>query len=56
MRSKNIVNGCRMYPTGSTLVSQIEAYFSPGVVVTVDNSHYRLILKLGKEMQIDHHS
>ena len=23
---------------------------------TIDNSHYRLILKLGKEMQINHHS
>jgi hypothetical protein len=22
----------------------------------IDNSHYRLILKLGKEMQINHHS
>jgi hypothetical protein len=24
--------------------------------VPIDNSHYRLILKLGKEMQINHHS
>ena len=24
--------------------------------VSMDNSHYRLILKLGKEMQINHHS
>jgi hypothetical protein len=23
---------------------------------TIDDSHYRLILKLGKEMQINHHS
>jgi hypothetical protein len=23
---------------------------------TIDNFHYRLILKLGKEMQINHHS
>jgi hypothetical protein len=23
---------------------------------TIDNSHYRLILKLGKEMQINHHN
>jgi hypothetical protein len=22
----------------------------------IDNSHYKLILKLGKEMQINHHS
>ena len=26
------------------------------MVVPIDNSHYRLISKLGKEMQINHHS
>jgi hypothetical protein len=25
-------------------------------ILWIDNSHYRLILKLGKEMQINHHS
>ena len=35
--------------------------FGSGVLMlrfvdTIDNSHYRLILKLGKEMQINHHS
>ena len=32
-------------------IQRIETYR-----VTIDNSHYRLILKLGKEMQINHHS
>ena len=32
--------------------------FSPknSAIDRIDNSHYRLILKLGKEMQINHHS
>jgi hypothetical protein len=29
---------------------------SPRKFPSIDNSHYRLILKLGKEMQINHHS
>jgi hypothetical protein len=28
---------------------------SPVIDRPIDNSHYRLILKLGKEMQINHH-
>jgi hypothetical protein len=26
------------------------------MLVAIDNSHYRLILKLGTEMQVNHHS
>jgi hypothetical protein len=31
-------------------------YINPENFMSIDDSHYRLILKLGKEMQINHHS
>jgi hypothetical protein len=36
----------------------LDLVFNPNsnFVNRIDNSHYRLILKLGKEMQINHHS
>jgi hypothetical protein len=45
-----------MHSTKVSVFSVI--YNSPCLAIaeTVGNSHYRLILKLGKEMQINHHS
>ena len=45
-----------MHSTKVSVFSVI--YNSPCLAIaeTVDNSHYRVILKLGKEMQINHHS
>jgi cholesterol oxidase len=39
----------RIYSIGLTVAGKVSC-------VKTDNSHYRLILKLGKEMQINHHS
>jgi hypothetical protein len=47
--------------TDSPLVARlqwekIENPYIEGHKMEIDNSHYRLILKLGKEMEINHHS
>jgi hypothetical protein len=41
---------CRFHVTFQRAVPKFVAN------LPIDNSHYRLILKLGKEMQINHHS
>jgi hypothetical protein len=43
-------------PYNNAYVQQPSGHTVVVVVSTIDNSHYRLILKLGKEMQINHHS
>jgi hypothetical protein len=40
-------------PTTEQRVFNVLRYINQHII---DNSHYRLILKLGKEMQINHHS